>query len=118
MKNEAAFLDFLNARISRRTGKPMKPRAASDVLSRCVRVERILGVDLYTELTGENGQIETVATKIRAHAESLGFVGKKRYYYNDFVSAVRIYYAFLTGERPSDRQWSLVPKRRRKSRKK
>jgi hypothetical protein len=112
MKNEAAFLKYLNGTESRRTGKPMGPRAVRDVLSRCDRVERMLGLDLHAELAGSRNRMETVAEKIRDNASKLGFVGKKRYYYNDFISAVRRYNAFLTGD-SSAKQWSLAPKRRR-----
>lgn len=113
MRNEAAFLKHLNGIMSRRTGKPMGTRAVQDVLSRCSRVERMLGLDLYTELSGSKNRIEAVAEKIRDNAEKLGFVGKKRYYYNDFISAVRRYHGFLTGDSGSEKQWSLAPKRRR-----
>jgi hypothetical protein len=113
MKNQAVFLKYLNGSASRRTGKPMGPRAVRDVLSRCDRVERMLGLDLHAELAGPRSRMEAVAEKIRNSADRLGFVGKKKYYYNDFISAVRRYHAFLTGDSDSPKLWSLAPKRRR-----
>ena len=62
----------------------MGPRAVRDVLSRCDRVERMLGLDLHAELSGSRNRMEAVAEKIRDNADKLGFTGKKRYYYNDF----------------------------------
>lgn len=113
MKDKEAFLKYLSDSVSRRTGKPMGSRAVLDVLSRCERVERGLDLNLHRSLGGSEDRMDAVAEKIRDNADRLGFVGKKRYYYNDFVAAVRRYHRFLTGDIDSSERWSLAPKRKR-----
>ena len=107
MKKEAAFVEYLTSTVSRRTGRALNTRSIRDIVSRCSRVERMLGLDLSVTLRSKNG-VETVAAGIRENASKLGIVGKKPYYYNDFVSAIRRYHAFLSGD--SQVRWSLAPK--------
>lgn len=80
MRNEAQFLVFLKSSVSRRTGRAMKPRAVTDVVSRCNRVERLLRIDLYTELSRRGDGIEALVEQLRTNADGLGVVGKKKYY--------------------------------------
>lgn len=115
MKNIEAFKEFLEtAVISRRTGKRLSPKVISDVISRCQRVEKAFGIRLESELLRKSGGLDYVSGQIRANPDRLAATAARRYFYNDFVAAVRSYYRFLTGEMDlGERNWSLAPKKHR-----
>jgi len=104
VKGEAEFRRFLleQAR-GRATKEPYTAKVASDIMSRCRRLERVLGIELSPMTVGSDQAFETIKetlvnqkleldsasrTKIRSHSEML--------------YAVRLYREFVSDRRVTD----------------
>jgi len=99
MKNAEYSRTYLECSvISRHNGKPLAPKALSDIVSSCLRADKALELDLDVELSGSSEAVELVALKVRTNSSRLGYEGLGRYFYNDFVAFVRQYYRHLNGK--------------------
>lgn len=100
MKNIDGFREYLlKAYVSGRTGKPLKPAVAHDVISRCRRVERVLGIDLDAVFRQKGAPMEMLAEGIKLNCNEFGYDGSKRYFYVYLITAVRHYYKFCRSGR-------------------
>lgn len=100
MKHETEFEGYLRTeKRSARTQQPFSPKVASDTVSRCKMVERVLEIELSTRTVGTEAGIEKVFFAIKA--ARLGATEKRPYAYNEHILAVRIYREFLSWREPA-----------------
>jgi hypothetical protein len=92
------FLEFLQTRYRSRNEQPLTSKAASDVVSRCKRVEAILGVDLAK--TAQSQSSESFLEKVAAAFNRAGVSPNMR---RDCMTAVRRYYTFVNWRAKSRR---------------
>lgn len=100
MKDSVQFRQFLeNDFRGAKTGRPLGAKTARDVVCRCRRVERSLGIDLSKILTGDQESIDSLQKKIKKKAGLLGYRGDLPYFYTLFTLNVRYYNQFLSSQR-------------------
>lgn len=101
MKNIDAFREYLTTSyVSNRTGQPLKPTVAHDVISRCRRVEKALHLELDAIFRQKGAPrrkeapMEKLASKIKSSHEKFNYDGGNRFFYVYLITAVRHYYRF------------------------
>lgn len=95
MWNETEFKKFLiTEKLSARTQKPFSAKVASDTLSRCRIVERLLSV----ELSGHTLSSDEAANKLCEQIKEgrLSSTESRPYAHNELILAVRTYREFLS----------------------
>jgi hypothetical protein len=94
MKYETEFRTFLmTEKLSVRTRRPFSAKVASDTVSRCRTVERLLFVDLSPKtLASEDACLELCA---RIKEEKASATSGRPYAYNELILAVRTYREFI-----------------------
>ncbi len=79
---------------SKKTGRALSVGTASDVLTRCSRVERALNIDLDAELSSSGGLV-TVQESIKHNFRKFRYEGTLPYPHVIFTMAVSHYNSFL-----------------------
>jgi hypothetical protein len=101
------FREFLTKRYrSRKTGRPLSARAAGDAVSRCLRVESVLGIDLESPRVAR-ADVVSVLTTVEKRARDFRFSGGERRGLSQLRSALKLYLAFAKGttETPKTRHF-------------
>ena len=94
MKYEDQFREYLKTiRVSLRTGNLLTPRAVSDTISRCKRVERDLSVEISPSTVGSPQALNQLLCSIRE--ARLSASEKLPYSYSQFVYSVKVYRDFV-----------------------
>lgn len=94
MRNEIEFKSFLTTqKRSARTQQPFSMKVASDTVSRCKAVERMLKV----ELSGRTLSSDDAAQKLCAQIKEgrLSSTDSRPYAHNELILAVRTYREFV-----------------------
>jgi hypothetical protein len=98
MDREAFRKYLMNAYVSRKTGRPLNAGTASDVLTRCLRVERALDIDLDQELSCFDN-LTYLQERIKRQSRRFQYSGESPYFCNIFTMSIRLYYSFLASAR-------------------
>lgn len=94
MKHETEFRQFLTTeKLSSRTNRPFSPKVASDTISRCRTVERLMSLELSGKTLGSDAAASRLCAQITA-ARVSSTVGRP-YAHNELVLAVRTYREFI-----------------------
>lgn len=95
MRHEIEFKTYLTTeKRSVRTNQPFSAKVASDTLSRCKVVERMLGIDLADRTHGSDQAIQRLCELIKRRR--LSSTEARPYAHNELILAVRTYREFLT----------------------
>jgi hypothetical protein len=96
MKHEIEFQKFLmTEKRSARTNQPFSSKVASDTVSRCKKVERLLSIELSGKTLGSDVACSRLCSQLKA--ERVSSTQERRYAYNELILAVRIYREFIMG---------------------
>lgn len=99
MRSEAKFRDFLTKTFkSPKTGKPFSSKVAGDMISRCRRIERVLGVQLSSRTLLKKGAYEEITQVVKRNASMFGVSPSRPYAYNQSLYALRQYKCYLEWE--------------------
>ena len=94
MRNEADFKTFLTTeRLSSRSQKPFSAKVASDTVSRCKAVERMMRLELSGKSLGTDEAARKLCGQIKAGR--LSSTETRPYAHNELILAVRLYREFL-----------------------
>ena len=88
--NDTGFRTYLEQDHASDAGKPLSPAAAGDYVSRCRRVEKLLGCDLDSD----GPTAEAIAARIEAHPDTTNAAVLR-----DLQTAVRRYFEFRQSRR-------------------
>lgn len=95
MRNETEFKTFLTTeKRSARTRKPFSAKVASDTVSRCKTVERLLSVELSGRTLSSDEAAQKLCEQIKVGR--LSSTGARPYAHNELILAVRTYREFLS----------------------
>lgn len=96
MKAMDEFVKFLETSYrGARSGRPLSKRVARDQLSRCLRIERVLGIQLNRQSVSSAKAFEKLVADIKGKREELASPAR-RYAYVDYICAVRRYREFVS----------------------
>ncbi|WP_137896774.1 hypothetical protein [Ramlibacter sp. 2FC] len=94
MRHETEFKTFLTTeKLSARTQRPFSAKVASDTVSRCKTVERLLGVELSGRTMGSDAAAQKLCAQIKDGRVSSSEA--RPYAHNELILAVRTYREFL-----------------------
>lgn len=97
MKAEKEFISYLTTEYrSAKTGLPYSQKVASDILSRCKRIELILETELTVALISKEKNFLALRQKIRSQADCFGSASRP-YGYLNYFHALTAYYRFAGG---------------------
>lgn len=92
--NIEGFRNFLvKDYIGTRDNNKLSKKAISDLLSRCLRIERELKVNLDDLITHKTDFV-TIKQYIHDNSDMFNYKGSKKYFYNQFASTAKIYHLF------------------------
>lgn len=105
------FFEYLTKRYrSRKTGRPLATRPARDAVSRCQRVESVIGTDLDRAIAQAN--VLAVLTRIESCERDFRFSGNARHGISQHRAAAKLYAAFSSGARHTVKIGHFYPGRR------
>ena len=94
MKHEIEFKAFLmSEKRSVRTNKPFSSKVASDTVSRCKTVERLMSTELSGRTLGSDAACLRLCAQIKANRVSS--TQGRPYAHNELILATRIYREFI-----------------------
>ena len=94
MKNETEFRIFLTTeKRSTRTNQPFSLKVASDTVSRCKTVERLMSIELSGKTLGSNVACQQLCAQIKS--ERVSSTQGRPYAHNELILAVRTYREFI-----------------------
>lgn len=94
MKHETEFRTFLTTeKLSKKTQQPFSSKVASDTLSRCKTVERLMSIELSGKTLGSDAACLRICAQIKE--ERLSSTPGRPYAYNELILAVRTYREFI-----------------------
>lgn len=94
MKHETEFRTFLTTvKRSARTNLPFSPKVASDTVSRCKTVERLLSIELSDKTMSSDAACLRLCAKIKSDRVSSTEV--RPYAHNELIHSVRTYREFI-----------------------
>lgn len=94
MKHETEFRTFLmTEKRSVRTNQPFSPKVASDTVSRCKTVERLMAIELSGKSLGSDAACLRLCAQVKA--ERISSSQGRPYAYNELILAVRTYREFI-----------------------
>ena len=109
MKAEA-FFQYLTTRYrSRKTGEPLAPRAARDAVSRCQRIESVLKIDF--DATLRQADAFALLMRLETHERAFKFSGNSRHGLSQHRAAAKLYAAFVSGARQTEKTRHFYPGR-------
>lgn len=96
MKHETEFRTFLmTEKRSARTKQPFSSKVASDTVSRCKTVERLMSIELSGKTLGADAACLRLCAQIKA--ERVSSTQGRPYAHNELILAIRTYREFLIG---------------------
>jgi hypothetical protein len=94
MKYETEFRAFLRTeKRTARTNQPFSSKVASDTVSRCKKVERLMSIELSGKSLGSDAACIRLCAQIKG--ERLSSTEGLPYAYNELIHAVRTYREFI-----------------------
>lgn len=99
MKNEAEFRAFLTTeKRSTRTNQPFSTKVASDTISRCKSVERLMSIELSRKTLASEDACSRICAQIKG--QKLTSSQQRPYAHNGLILAVRTYREFVVRVSP------------------
>jgi hypothetical protein len=96
MKFQEEFRCYLTeVHRSRTTGKPFAVKVATDMVSRCRLIERVLEFELGPRVLLKKDGYETIRRAVKQSAKAFGASSGRPYAYNQHLYALRHYLSFL-----------------------
>jgi hypothetical protein len=77
------------------TGKPLAVKVATDILSRCRLIEKVLDFELGPRVLFKKDGYETIKRAVKQSAKAFGASSGRPYAYNQHLYALRHYVSFL-----------------------
>jgi len=100
MKHETEFRAFLmTEKRSARTKQPFSSKVASDTVSRCKTVERLMSVELSGKTVGSNAACLRLCAQVKS--DRLSSSQNRPYAHNELILAVRTYREFIAKFAPN-----------------
>lgn len=94
MKHETEFRTFLmTEKRSARTNQPFSSKVASDTVSRCKTVERLMSIELSGKTLGSDAACLRLCAQIKV--ERVSSTQRRPYAHNELILAVRTYREFF-----------------------
>jgi hypothetical protein len=94
MKHQTEFRTFLTTeKRSARTNQPFSSKVASDTVSRCKTVERLMSIELSGKTLGSDAACLRLCAQIKA--ERVSSTEGRPYAHNELILAVRTYREFV-----------------------
>lgn len=94
MKNELEFASYLKTvKRSSRTGEFYSTKVASDTISRCKLVERLMDFQMSGSTLRSDAATQAICDQIKS--SKMSSTPSRPYVYNELVHAVRLYREYL-----------------------
>ena len=94
------FYVYLTTKYKSRLGQPLNPKTAFDAISRCRRVEKILGMDLdqAIKIIGMDKISTEIFKNFQPRWPQCNGINRPYYPHNDYLAAARRYQEFIEGK--------------------